>query len=100
MFPASSAVLIAEQRLEQSKQQLRQQLRQTRSTLTKPSSRLIVTGIGVLLGIWLARRKTAIVTSSIAKAWPLVRSTVFALLIRFVAQRMTKRTRADEAQVS
>lgn len=96
IFPAASAVLVVEQRLERSKQQLRQQLDQARSTfnstLAQPSSLLVVTGMGALLGIWLTRGKAAAVRFGIASAWPLVRSTLFALLIRFVVQHVTRST--------
>ncbi len=94
MFHTTSAVLGAEYRLEQSKRQLGEQMDQVRSTLMQPSSLLVVTALGALLGFWSARRKTAAVASGSADngagPWPLVRSTVFALLIRFVAQRLAK----------
>lgn len=100
MFPAGSPVRIAEHRLEQSKQRLRRQLYQARwglnSKLAKPSNLLIVTGVGALLGIWLARRKAAVAMSDVAGAWSPVWSLVFPLLIRFVMQRITKRARAEE----
>ena len=95
----TSPVVVVEQRLERSKQQLRQQLDQARSTLNstlvQPSSLLVVTGMGALLGIWLTRGKATAVRFGIASAWPLVRSTLFALLIRFVVQHIT-RNRARE----
>jgi len=95
----ASPVVVVEQRLERSKQQLRQQWDQARSTLNstlvQPSSLLVVTGMGALLGIWLTRGKATAVRFGIASAWPLVRSTLFALLIRFIVQHVT-RDRARE----
>src|SRR5688572_11203642 len=97
LFPVASSTLRAEQRLEQSKQQLRQQVDQVQSTLhstlTQPSSLLVVTGISALVGVWLARRKTAAVASGGA-GFP-VQSLVFALLMHFIVQRIEKRSCAD-----
>lgn len=93
LFPAAAPVLAVERRLAHSKRQLHQQLNQTRSTLnwtpSQPLSLLIATGIGTVLGIWLARGKTAIVTSIIASIRPVVRSLLITLLVRFLLQRMT-----------
>jgi hypothetical protein len=100
LFPAAFSTQRAEQRLEQSKQRLHQQLDHIQSTLnstlTQPSSLLIVTGVSALLGAWLARRKTKVVASgSISAGFP-VRSLVFTLLLHFILERITKRSRADE----
>jgi hypothetical protein len=100
IFPSGSPVLLAEQRLEQSKQQLHQQLGQARSALksivSQPWRQLIVIGIVALAGFWLARGKTAVARFVGASLWPPVQSLVIALLIRFVTQRMARRESADE----
>ena len=98
-LPSPPAVLDVEQRLERSKRQLHEQLNQAQSTLhstlTRPSSLLMVTGIGALLGMWIARRrKKTTKPSSASEGFP-IRSLVFALLTRFILQRIEKRSHTD-----
>jgi len=95
LFSPSSSVPDAERKLEQSKRQVRQQLDKAQSTLITTSSVLIVTGIAAFAGLWLARKKIAAATISTG-AGLAVWSPVLASLVRFISERVTKRSRDDE----
>ena len=97
-LPTASPILVAEPRLEQSRRQLREQLYQARSALTHPLTLFIAPAAGTLLAILLRRGKApAAVSSSTNVVSSPVQSLLFALLIHFIVQFVTKRNTRDES---
>lgn len=84
----------AERRIEQAKRQARENFAQVRSAirsrLARPSSLLVATGMGALLGVWFARRNKPPVEKQGVSAWAPIVGVVSTLILRFAMQRLVE----------
>lgn len=103
-FITQSDIAAAESRLAQTKRDARASFTHVRSAigarLTQPSSLLVVTGVGALLGVWFARRNKLPARQAGVSVWAPIVGVVFTLLTRFGMQRLADtwtRPRADAA---
>lgn len=91
-FITRADIVSAECRLAQSKRESRENFAQVRSAvgsrLAQPSSLLVVTGLGTLLGVWFARRNEPRDKQESVSAWAPIVGVAFTLLIRFGIQRL------------
>lgn len=92
-FITRSDIVAAECRLAQTKRESRVSFVQLRSAiglrLAQPSSLLVVTGLGAVLGVWFARRNESQAKQEGVSAWAPILGVVFTLLIRFSLQRIS-----------
>lgn len=101
-FITRADIAAAESRLAQAKRDAHTSFTQVRSAidsrLTQPSSLLVVTGVGALLGVWFARRNKRATRQAGVSAWAPIVGVVLTLLTRFGMQRLADtwtRPRAD-----
>lgn len=91
-FITRSDIAAAESRLAQAKHDARASFAHVRSAigsrLTQPSSLLVVSGVGALLGVWFARRNKRAAKQDGVSAWAPIVGVVFTLLTRFGMQRL------------
>ena len=87
-----SDIFSAECQLAQSKRASRESFAQVRSAvhsrLAQPSSLLMATGLGALLGVWFARRSKPRVKHEGVSAWAPIVGLASTYLIRFAMQRL------------
>ncbi len=92
--PTRSDIFSAEYRLAHSKLESRASFAQLRSALhsrlTKPSSLLVVTGLGALFGAWFARRAGPRVKPDAVPVRAPIVGLVYTFLIRFGLQRLAE----------
>lgn len=102
-----SDIFAAERRLEQAKRQSLESFAHIRSAirsrLAQPSSLLMATGLGALLGVWFARRSKPRVKHEGVSAWTPIVGLVSTYLLRFAIQRFAdtwERQRTSDSQHS
>lgn len=95
LFPDRSAIPEAERQLAQAKIDSHASIAQVRSAigvrLAQPSSLLVVTGLGALLGVWFARRNKPRDKQDGVSVWAPIVGVASTLLIRFAMQRLAER---------
>ena len=94
-WPTQSEILSAESQLAHNQLVARERLAQVRSAIrsrmVQPSSLLVVTGLGALLGVWFARRSKPRDKQDGVSVWAPIAGVASTLLIRFAMQHLAER---------